>query len=154
MTTIVPPVFSRGWLLATLDSLGVQTKPEWQPGFGGIGFTHCNQAVKAGCDACGVPLPAKLANDLQVWLDSADGRQAGWVECSAQRAGEQAEKGIPTLSTLHEPGHGHITFVVPALDSPGLHIWQAGQRNFSNAPIRAAYTVEQLAQVRYFTRAD
>lgn len=139
---------TRGQYLATLDALDVEHRPEWQPL---NGVTHCNQAAKAACDALGVPLPAMLANDLQVWLDSATGRQAGWVECSAQRAGEQAEAGVPTLSTLHETGHGHVCVVVPALDSPGLHIWQAGARNFTNAPIRAAFTVEQLARARFFT---
>lgn len=41
---------SRGQLLATLDKLDVQTRPEWQPDFGGAGVTHCNQAAQAAHD--------------------------------------------------------------------------------------------------------
>ena len=72
-SVIVPPVFSRGKYLADLDSLDVENRPEWQPGYGGAPGsklpTHCNQAAKAGCDKIGVPLPGNmLANDLQLWL--------------------------------------------------------------------------------------
>lgn len=143
---------SRGQLLATLDALDVEHRPEWQPGFGGVGWTHCNQAVEAACEALEAHLSkGLLANQQQAWLDSADGRRAGWTEVSAQRAGERAELGGPTLATYFEEPHGHILMVAPAIDGTGLHAWQAGRTNFTNRPIRFAFTEKQLATVRYFT---
>lgn len=145
---------SRGQLLADLDSLDVEHRPEWQPGFGGVGFTHCNQAVEEACRKLDVTFPKALkANQQQAWLDSSVGRMAGWQQCSAQRAAERAEGGFPTLGTYFEEPHGHIVVIAPAIDGSGMHCWQAGRTNFSNRPIRSAFTEAQLKTVEYYTHA-
>ncbi len=141
---------SRGQYLATLDALDVEHRQEWLPGGG---LTHCNQAARAGAVALDVELPIALANALQDWLSSAAGRAAGWVPCDAHTAGERAEAGYPTLATLHETGHGHIAFVVPSVGGTGLHVWQAGRRNFSNEPIANGFGTQNLPHILYFTHA-
>lgn len=145
---------SRGQLLATLDALDVERKPEWQPGYWPFppghkpGVTWCNAAVEAACVALECPLPPGLkANEQQAWLT----RAVDWRSCSAKDAAARAELGFPTVATYFEEPHGHILMVVPAIDGSGLHAWQAGKTNFTNKPIRFAFTEEQLRHVQFFT---
>lgn len=154
MTVITPDYCaprSKASTGAILDALDVTGKLEWMPGFGGVGYTHCNQATKAACDALGVPLPAMLANDLADWLATL-GKAAGWAGCDASHAGRNAEAGLPVLASLLEPGrHGHLC-VVRGFDADGgLVVWSAGQYNFNAAPIRQVFTIEQLTRTRYFS---
>ena len=138
-------------LLSTLAALHVETRPEWQPGHGGHGVTWCNQAAEAAAKALECPLPpGLLANAQQGWLDSAAARSLGWVECTAEHAGERAEGGFPTFATYFEEPHGHIG-VVTVGRGPGLYLWQAGRTNRERASIRLCFTVAQLLKVRYFT---
>lgn len=148
-TVTISIIRSRGIYLATLDALDVERRQEWLPGGG---LTHCNQAAQAALEALAAPLPhGLLANQQQLWLDSAASRLAGWQQCSAARAGERAEAGYPTVATLHEEGHGHIALVVPSVGGTGLHVWQAGRSNFSNGPIANGFGTSNLPLILYFT---
>lgn len=149
---------SRGQLLAALDSLDVEHRPEWQPGYWPqppgfkAGATWCSRAVEAACEKLEAHLPkGLLANQQQLWLESPDGVRAGWTEINAQQAAERAEAGFPTVGTFFKMPNGHVLMATPAIDGSGLHAWQAGGRNFSNRPIRSSFTEEQLKAVRWFT---
>lgn len=118
----------------------------------GVSETFCNIYVRDFTERLGCPIPEKLAKEQLVWLDSPDGRLAGWEECSAEKAVHRAEAGFPTIAGWLNPnphGHSHIAMVVPASGEAGLHISQAGRTNLSNARIGAGFGVYVA---RFFTR--
>lgn len=158
MIPVIPS--RRGWYVATLDALGVETRPEWQPGYWPVapfhkpGATWCSRALEAGLAALRVPgpPPGALANAQGAWYDSEASRALGWYECSQVKAVERAEMGNPTVGCLFEEPHGHVFFVVPSLDgSLAMHVWQAGGHNYTNAKVSFALTDRDLAVTRFYT---
>lgn len=142
--------------LAELAELQVETRPEWQRGFGGEGWTHCNQAVEASLERQGVPIPkGLLANEQADYFVSEKGRLAGWMEMTDHATVERlARDGFIVVGFLKAAGHGHVVRVVPSADgSPGLYTWQAGRTNHKNKPISHSWTAQDLQRVRYVVHA-
>ncbi len=122
-------------LLAAVAAVDVEHEPDLQPGFGGVGWTHCNLAAQRILGLLDAPLPpGLLANQQALWLDSAAARGTGWYECSEKKAIERAAVGYPVVAAwLNPDGHGHIGVGVPG---PGgateIHVAAAGSSNHAN----------------------
>ncbi len=98
--------------------------------------TFCNVFCLDVCIALGVCIPAKLASEQIAWLDSDNGREWGWIECSSVEASVAAELGQPCLAGwLNPAGHSHIAVCVPANGGSTPYIAQAGARNFLSEPV-------------------
>lgn len=138
---------------AVLDALDVEHRPEWQPGYGAPGRTHCSEAVKKACDELEAPMAAPPANSQDVWLASLLGRNEGWEACTLAQAGDAAELGQPAVVTLHEEPHGHIAMVRGRDEHGNLLLWQAGGHNYNRATLRQCFTVQQLEHVRFYRHA-
>lgn len=134
-------------LLAAVAAEDVTRAPDLQPGFGGVGFTHCNAFAERVCQRLGAPLlHGLLANQQERWLDSAGGRASGWAECTGGEALDFVAAGQVVLATWFNPqppphDHGHIAVVVPSLGGPddGVHVAAAGSTNYENTPIRHSF---------------
>lgn len=133
---------SRENYLSTIALLKVETNPIYEPS---NGLTWCNRFVTNATAELECEIPFKLANAQCDWLNDIAGHEAGWFECSSPvLAGLRAESGFPTVAVwrnLAQPphNHGHIAMVVPALSGEGLHIAQAGEHNYNNAPIARGF---------------
>ncbi len=138
---------SKANLAAVLDGLDVEHCAAWLPR---NGSTFCNVAAETALEKLGTPVPWLLANDEQLWFMSQEAQQLGWERCSAAEAGDSADAGCVSVVTLHEPGHGHIAVVRGTGEHGNLRIWQAGRQNFNDAPLRSAFTTEQLGRVVFF----
>ena len=105
-----------------------------------------------------------LQNNKRVY----EGKKEGWVEVSAQKAQDYANKGAPAIASFKRSGsgHGHIAMVRPD-SSPydkdkGPLITQAGWKNFNSEHARQAFggytqdgkpqraSLRRIGQYRYF----
>ncbi len=134
-----------------LDSLDVEHALHYQPGWGGVGYTHCNAVTADACVALGVRLPLLKAN-----LNGDAGKTQGWVKLVSRHAAVAAAGlGQPTVLSWKNPkcmhchklesehddqahafeaGHGHI-----AMLRPNGNICQAGAHNFNDAPVEKGF---------------
>ncbi len=133
---------SRANLLAAVAEEHVETTPDLQPGYGGVGWTHCNLFVERVLKRLGVPFPpGLLANQQFTWLNSYASRLEGWWECSEQRAAERTVLGLPTVPAWFNPGgHGHIAICVPPI-APAvcLCVAAAGSKNHENIALSGSF---------------
>lgn len=136
-----------------LEELHVETRPEWQRGFGGTGWTHCNQAVEAACEKLEVPLPkGLLANEQADYLASEKAAQDGWIPVKPELVTSFVNQGFPVIGALKAEGHGHVVMGIPAEDPSDerIHTWQAGRTNHENRPVGYSWTAADVARVRWF----
>ena len=136
-----------------LAELKVETRPEWQRGFGGDGWTHCNQAFEAACEAMEVPCPkGLLANEQADYLASEKGAKDGWIPITALQVTSFANLGFPVAGVLKAAGHGHIV-MANAADDPGderIHTWQAGRTHHENRPVTYSWIPADVARVLWY----
>lgn len=77
------------------------------------------------------------ANGQAEWLER-HGIENGWLRCPTIDAELRACLGYPTIAVWKSPaGPGHVAVVTPT--APGLHIAQAGARNFEDEPITRGF---------------
>jgi hypothetical protein len=131
---------------AVTAQFNVETNPRYTPGKGG--YTYCNIYVLDVMNAMGVALPHMLAAQLDTWLGSTEGFEAGWRETDAQTAQMYANAGRPAMTAFGEKGH--VQVIVPERGaagfdaSRGVAVSQAGAQNHS-------YTHQSaLDYIRYF----
>lgn len=140
-------------LRSQLAELKVETRPEWQRGYGGKDWTHCNQAVEAGCQKLEVPMPpGLLANQQADYLAGEKGAKDGWISIPAMQVTSFVNVGFPVVGVLKAEGHGHIVFAIPA-DDPAderIHTWQAGRTNHENRPVGYSWKTADVARVLWY----
>lgn len=96
-------------------------------------LTLCNAYVAVFSAALGCPIPPMKANDQKVWLESNEGKMAGWFGVNRQLAMERAKLGYPTVAIAIEQPHGHVGMVMPkrmSTDSDALYVSAAGLSNY------------------------
>ncbi len=138
---------TRANLLAAVAAVDPLHAPDLQPGYWPeppgtrAGVTWCNKAARRILAQLGCDIPAgMLANDLADWFPGVEGVAAGWVAADVVEAQFCAERGCPVVAVYKNPhGHGHIAVGTPSSSTPGFHIAQAGQRNFTNEPIEHGF---------------
>lgn len=114
------------------------------------GLTFCNCLVTVYTAALGCPVPPALANDQVSYLDSNEGRMAGWNECAASTALLRASLGYPVVVGMQEQPHGHVALMVPSpVADPGrAYVSAAGAECFIRTRLEKSFG---LKVVRYFT---
>lgn len=135
---------SRGLLLSTVDRLDPEHNylPVDLDDDGRL-ETRCNFFAADVCRELGVELPRVRAREQIAWLKSYPGLKAGWTKLSDPKSAmELAERGHPVLAGWVNPDpskSSHIALVVPALDTPGMHVAQAGKHCFNNGPLERGF---------------
>jgi len=95
------------------------------------------------------------ANSMNDWLNTY-GKQYGWVQVSAEQAQDDANQGMPAVTSWkNSSGHGHMQVVSPSTDgkydaSRGVAIAQAGAHLYNYNYITAVYGSNSLKNVQYF----
>jgi hypothetical protein len=141
---------SAEYLQGVILSLAVETNPAFEKrtitiNGKSVVVTWCNTFLRAVLTALGLPMPAVLANAIVDWLNSNEGKKAGWRVVDVFKAEELANEGKPVVVGVKLPGHGHVAIGVPSPDGThGLHIAQAGRSNFSCKPVAAGFGKHQF----------
>jgi hypothetical protein len=110
--------------------------------------THCNQFAQDALKGIGVPksaIPGGNANNMNNWLNSSKGQQAGWHKVSAADAQKMANAGHPVLASWKNNSgpHGHVAVVRPGHDDGKVHIAQAGGTNHSDTTVNKGFGKHQ-----------
>ena len=128
-----------------LAKLDVQHNRRYQPS-GKVGtsgrVTHCNEFAQDVLRKVGVPrqnMPTGNANNMNRWLNK-QGPAHGWHKVSAAEAQQRANGGQPVLASWDNTrgAHGHAAVVKPG-STNGVHIAQAGGRNYNDAPVARGF---------------
>lgn len=118
--------------------------------------THCSAFVASAGEHLGVYIlrppehkPTFLASAQQEWLNSPEGRDAGWERVeSAREARNRANEGQFVVATWRNPiinKPGHIAIVVPSdwsderVEQEGCEIMQAGRYNYVSASLKQGF---------------
>jgi hypothetical protein len=171
-------------LTMTLDDLNVESlwlahaHIDWETGkqdraedfHGPANHTHCSAFAAAAAKQMGVYLlrppehgQVLLANAQAEWLNSAEGRKAGWQSVDNMREAQRlANQGNLVLVVFANPDRhtpGHVAIVRPsekslhALEENGPQTIQAGNHNFNSTNVRMGFHNHEGAWpdgVRYF----
>lgn len=118
--------------------------------------THCSAFVASAGQRLGIYIlrppqhkASFLASAQQDWLNSSEGREAGWQRLEdAREARDQANQGLFVVASWRNPvpnKPGHIAIVIPSewsdeqLEREGCEIMQAGRSNFLSASLRQGF---------------
>ena len=89
------------------------------------------------------------ANAVCDWLNTAPGKNQGWVPCSAGEAVANAKLGCPAIVTWKNPtGIGHVGVVIPSL-FPGVRIAQAGGTNFFDGDVTKGFGTRAVSYFKH-----
>ncbi|MBS2033652.1 hypothetical protein JST97_01620 [bacterium] len=119
--------------------------------------THCSAFVASAGERLGIYIlrppqhkASFLASAQQDWLNSDEGRQAGWERLAdAQAARDHANQGQFVVASWRNPvanKPGHIAIVIPSdwsderLEREGCEIMQAGRSNYLSASLRQGFS--------------
>jgi hypothetical protein len=149
-------------------------EPDRPAGYRGPGdHTHCSAFAAAAAKRLGVYLlrppdhgQILLANAQADWLQSDNGREAGWGQVSdmreAQRRANEGELVLAVYASPDKHTPGHVAIVRPSerslerLETDGPELIQAGKRNYSRVSARVAFANHQGAfpnGIRYYAHA-
>lgn len=118
--------------------------------------THCSAFVASAGERLGIYIlrppehsPTLLASAQQDWLNSPEGRHAGWERVSsALEARDRANEGQWVIASWRNPKPGkpgHIAVVIPSdwaderVRQEGCEIMQAGRKNFVSGSLREGF---------------
>lgn len=152
----IDSVTSDGYRLRrTIDGFNVQGNGRYLPR---NGKTYCNVFAADVAARLGIQLPNGskkwkdgryyTANMQYKWLQSRDGRNAGWRRVSDRKAQEMANEGKFAVAVWynHRRGQsGHIAVVKPYAwrgryrSNKGTRIAQAGARNYNDTVVRTGF---------------
>lgn len=118
--------------------------------------THCSAFVASAGEHLGVYIlrppehkPTFLASAQQEWLNSPEGRYAGWERVdNAREARNRANEGQLVVASWRNPianKPGHIAIVIPSdwsderIEKDGCEIMQAGRNNYLSASLKEGF---------------
>lgn len=127
-------------LQKVIDDINPAGAPEYQRRDitgDGVPETFCNKFVQAVCKAMGIVILEAKANATIRWLDSAMGREQGWLECTFDFAKRAASRGELVVVCWENPAGdpGHVSVV---RDAEGNHA-QAGKTNTNKGSIESGF---------------
>lgn len=128
--------------------------------------THCSAFVASAGERLGIYIlrppqhkPSFLASAQQEWLNSPEGREAGWERledaCSARDHANQGQFVVASWRNPVPNKPGHIAIVLPSdwsderVEGEGCEIMQAGRSNFLSASLRQGFANHPGAFERY-----
>lgn len=116
-------------------------------------LTLCNAYVHAFTTALGCPVPPMKANDQLAWLESNEGKMAGWFDVNRTMAVERAVLGYPAVAVAYKAPHGHIAMMMPSpVKEPGAaYCSAAGAANHHYVKLEATFGPILAPACRFFT---
>jgi hypothetical protein len=139
--TLVCHPRSAAWLTSTVAARMVETSPRYRKrDMDGKQRTHCNTFLADVTTDLEAPVPWLLANEQIEWLDGPLAAREGWARCGLEEALVAIALGeVVVVGWFNPSGHGHVALGVPGTPGLGLHIAQAGSRNFSCRPVASGF---------------